>query len=100
MELECGVDQSKVQSKISIIKNYHQLSDFKHYVSRDFRAVTAELNITPSQRSMTGQMCLHVDWSLFNLAGHFDQPHFSRPPTLIPDEVPLLETSNLVLSLK
>ena len=20
-------------------------------------------------------MCLHVVWSLFNLAGHFDQPH-------------------------
>ena len=28
----------------------HQLSDFKHYVSRDFRAVTAEVKITPSQR--------------------------------------------------
>ena len=24
---------------------------------------------------MSGQMCLHVVWSLFNLAGHFDQPH-------------------------
>ena len=100
METEYRVDQPKVQSKISIIKNYHQLSDFKHYVSRDFRAVNAEVKIMPSQRSMSGQMCLHVDWSFFNLAGHFDQPHFPRPPTLIPDEGPLLETSNLFLSLR
>ncbi len=49
MKTEYRVDQSKVQSKISIIKNYHQLSEFKHYVSRDFRAVNAELKITPSQ---------------------------------------------------
>ena len=24
---------------------------------------------------VSGQMCLHVDWSPFNLAGHFDQPY-------------------------
>ena len=49
METEYRVDQSKVQSKISIKKNYHQLSEFKHYVSRGFRAVNAELKTTPSQ---------------------------------------------------